>query len=99
MTDPTIEHVLCGACLPETYLCGTPRLEPDEENLVGLGTPHNESPCAVCFAQPVMTCGECGERIRTSPKPVEIGLHVVGYMLLFLAGFTLFIAAFKGGQP
>lgn len=96
-TDPTIEHVLCGACHPDVYLCGTPRLAAEQETFVTLGEEHDQTPCAVCFAQPIMTCSNCLTRIRTAPPMVESIPAVVGWIFLFFAALTLTLLAIRGG--
>lgn len=61
-TTSDLEHVLCGNCLPQVYICGTPRTA-DEEF-----TSHNRvpvEPCAICMASDVILCNSCGVRIRT----------------------------------
>jgi len=56
----TLEHILCGLCFPETYLCGTPR--PGSGEQVATSAP--EEPCIVCFSIKYPTCSHCGRSIE-----------------------------------
>lgn len=57
-----LDHIVCGECDPEVYLCGTPRRR-DEEKIVHMGHPHEGQPCAVCFVAVKSSCNSCGAHI------------------------------------